>query len=718
MTKAVGAASAVDGGFVVGSDIGGTFTDTVVIDQSGRVRRHKAPSTPGNLVDGVLATFALAATSEGLTREAFIRRIRLFCHGTTVATNGLLERRGAKTAVLQTAGFRDTLTIMRGYKGFDLDEAVLKDWRHLTKRYSVLDPQLVRELPERIDYAGRVVRPLDEEATRDIIRALIDEGVEAVAVCLLWATANADHERRVGQILAEAAPDLYVSLSCDVLPRVGEYSRTITTGINAFLGLEVRSAISTLETTLRDEGLAQEPLLMQSNGGLASVSDAVHMPVSFLLSGPVGGVVGSQLIAREIGEANVVTTDMGGTSFDVGLIIEGKPLLQPTTSIDSQPVGVPSVAVQTIGAGGGSIARVVDGELYVGPDSAGAVPGPVCYGRGGVEPTVTDADVALGLINPDSFLGGRLSLDREAAEAAIRTRIAEPLGLTLEVAAAGIKRIVDAKMADLVRQATVYRGYDPRTFVLVAFGGAGPVHAAGFGADLGVRRIVVPVTASVHSALGIGASDLVVTREVTRTFMTPPGSTDVAAHVDVSVVNEIVATLEQQATAPLRAQGLSDAQMHVDAFVDMRFRSQIHELTVPLPERPLGAGTFNALPAQFAEIYEKRFGEGSAFVQAGVEMVNWRVVATGIVDRPPLHQQRPVASPAAPVPIRHDRVYERSWIEAAVYDEAALKPGVRIDGPAIIELSDTTIVIGARQISTVDGLLNVMIEQRPDRGAS
>ena len=514
------------GHYLVASDVGGTFTDTVVVDDSGQVRRYKAPTTPGNLVDGVLATFDLAAAELEASREEFIAGIRLFSHGTTVATNGLLQRRGAKTGVLMTEGFGDTPKTMRGMKGFGLEDATFKNWRGLRKQYSIVEQPNVREIGERVDYAGRVVRPLDEEGARAAIRELLDRGVEAIAICLLWCTQHPEHERRLVEIVSEEAPELYVSASSDVLPRIGEYSRMITTAVNAFLGPEVAGVTSSLDSTLRDAGLQHRPLLMQSNGGLAAVAEAARSPVSFLLSGPVGGVVGSRLVAAELDEPNVVTADMGGTSFDVGLVVDGRPLLAPVTFMDNQPISVPSVAVQTIGAGGGSIARVEDGDA-AGRTRAAPAPfrGPPATASGGTEPTVTDADVVLGLVNPDTFLGGRKPLDREAAAAAIRERVAEPLELSVEEAAMGIKRIVDARMADLCRQATIHKGHDPRNFILVAFGGAGPVHAHAFGAGLGVKKIVVPTTASVHSAMGIAASDLVVTHEVTHAFRTPPGST-------------------------------------------------------------------------------------------------------------------------------------------------------------------------------------------------
>lgn len=691
----------------VASDIGGTFTDTVVLGASGEVRRYKAPTTPGNLVDGVLATFDLAAADDGLTRADFIAGIKLFSHGTTVATNGLLQRRGARTGVLLTEGFGDTPTIMRGMKGFGLEESVYKNWRGLQKQYSIVDPVLVREIGERVDYAGRVVRPLDEDGARAAVRELLDAGIEALAICLLWCTQHPEHERRLVEIVREEAPDLYISASSDVLPRIGEYSRLITTAINAFLGPEVASVTRSLDSTLREAGLSHEPFLMQSNGGLASVGKAADAPVAFLLSGPVGGVVGSRLVAEELGEKNVVTADMGGTSFDVGLVVDGRPLLQPTTFMDHQPIAVPSVGVDTIGAGGGSIARIEDGALRVGPTSAGAVPGPACYGRGGTEPTVTDADVVLGLVSPDTFLGGTMALDRAAAEEAVR-KVAEPLGLSIEDAALGIKRIVDSKMADLCRQATIHKGHDPRNFILVAFGGAGPVHAHAFGAGLGVKKVVVPVTASVHSALGIAASDLIITHEVSEGFRTPPGSSGASAFVDASEVNKVIAAVEEVAIAGLVAQGIDRDTIELDYFVDTRFRFQIHELTIELTEYPLTPAGLDQLVERFVETYELRFGEGSAFTEAGIEFVNWRVVATSPAERGALGRKHP--SEAEHAPVRHDRVYFGEWLEAEVYDESALVPGFSLTGPAIFELADTNIVIGPDQPAEVDDYGNVLID--------
>jgi N-methylhydantoinase A len=352
---------------------------------------------------------------------------------------------------------------------------------------------------------------------------------------------------------------------------------------------------------------------------------------------------------------------------------------------------------------------VREGTLAVGPDSAGADPGPACYGRGGTEPTVTDADVALGLINPDNFLGGRIKLDREKAVQAIREKVAEPLGMSVEQAAEGIKTIVDSKMTDLIRSATIHRGYDPREFVLIAFGGAGPVHAHAFGTSLGVKRVVVPVTASVHSAYGILASDLVVTRERSRSFFTPPGSSGGAAYVEAADLNAILQELEDDARATLDEQGPSAADVHVARFVDMRFRFQIHELTVEVPSFPLQPEGVDALVARFIEDYEARFGEGSAFTAAGVEMVTWRVVATGTLHRPDLQPAAQDQNGGARV-VREQKAYlGGEWTTAQVFDEHAIAPGAELEGPAIIELADTTVVVGPEQQASVDAHGNVVI---------
>lgn len=696
--------------FYVSSDVGGTFTDTVVTDDSGRLRRYKASSTPGNIVEGVLETCRLASRDEGIELDEFLKKVRLFSQGTTVATNGLLQRRGAKVGVLQTAGFGDTIFVSRVWKAFGLDEASLKDYRHLVKPAPLVERRLTREVAERVDYQGRVLRPLDEESARTAVRELLEEGAESFVVSLLWCFKHPEHEQRVKEIVREEAPDAFVTASHELLPRINEYERTVTCVVNAFLGPDVAQAANGLRSDLTAAGLRSSPLLMLSNGGVGAVDQVAEEPVSILLSGPVGGVVGSGFVGEQLNEKNVITTDMGGTSFDVGMVVDGQPLIQASTVLANQPISTPSVAIATIGAGGGSIARTKDGLLTVGPESAGAVPGPACYGEGGTEPTVTDADVVLGLIDPNNFLGGRIKLDADLARNAVDEHVAQPLGLTVEDAAAGIKRIVDSQMADLIRSVTVHKGFDPREFVLLAFGGAGPVHAHSYGAELGVKRLIVPVTASVHSAYGILASDIVITRERTQSFFTPPGSEGASAYVKPEETNAILDELERDARDTIAQQGVDPSEFEVQSFVDMRFRFQIHELTVEIPTRPLDAGGLDQLVERFIENYELRFGEGSAFTAAGVEMVTWRVVATGKLDKPAMGGTGSNGHTESSEPTSRKVYLDGTWHDASVYKEAALTVGSEFNGPAIVDLPDTTIVVGTEQIASVDDNRNIILE--------
>jgi N-methylhydantoinase A len=697
-------------GFYVSSDVGGTFTDTVVVDASGVLRRYKAASTPGDVVGGVLATCELAGRAQGMELSELLGKVKLFSQGTTVATNGLLQRRGATVGLLHTAGFGDTLFVSRVWKAFGLEDASLRDYRHLVKPRPLVERRLTRELPERVDYKGSVLRKLDEDATRTAVGELLAEGAEAFVVALLWSFKHPEHERRVKELVLEQAPDAFVTASSDLLPRINDYERTVTATVNAFLGPEVASATVGMRSDLQSRGLPSSPLLMLSNGGVGAVEQVAREPVSILLSGPVGGVVGSRLIGEQLGEPNVITTDMGGTSFDVGMVVDGQPLMQASTVMAHQLVSIPSVAIATIGAGGGSVARADNGLLTVGPESAGAVPGPACYGDGGTQPTVTDADVILGLINPDNFLGGQIKLDPERARKAVGERVAVPLGLSIEAAAEGIQRIVDSRMADLIRSVTIHKGYDPREFVLLAFGGAGPVHAHAYGAELGVKRMVIPVTASVHSAYGILASDLVIAREQTRSFFTPPGSEGASQYVEAGAVNAILDQLERDARETIDAQKLEPSAFETKAFVDMRFRFQIHELTVEIPARPLTAERLDALSERFIESYELRFGEGSAFTAAGVEMVTWRVVTTGKLDKPALARGATRDGAGVPEP-RSRRVYlAGEWRDAEIYDESALRVDGTFRGPAIIELDDTTIVVGIDQVASVDANRNVILD--------
>jgi N-methylhydantoinase A len=696
--------------FFTSSDIGGTFTDTTVLDSGGKLTRYKSSTVPADPVKGVLATFDLAAEERGLSLREFLGKIRLFSHGTTIATNSVLTRQGAKVGVIHTKGFGDTLFIMRAYKSTGLEEAQKKNFRKLVKPVPFVARTMVREVPERVDYNGRPILPLDEEAARGAVRELIAAGAEAIAVSLLWSFKHPQHERRIREIVEEEAPGTFVTLSSDILPRLGEYARSQTAVLNAFLGPKVKTAMMSLDVSMRQSGLPREPLLMRSSGGVMIANKAAEEAVGILLSGPVGGVVGAQLVGEMVGSRNVISADMGGTSFDVGLIVDGRPLIQRETFMERQPLAVPSVTVDTIGAGGGSIAVVERGRLRVGPESAGADPGPVCYGAGGTEPTVTDADVVLGVVNPDNFLGGRMKLKADLARMAIEEKIAKPLGISVEEAASGIKRIIDSRMADLLRQSTVHRGYDPRDFVLVAFGGAGPMHSYSFGRDLGVKSIIVPRTASVLSAHGILLSDLVVTKEIATSIISPPGSDEFSKYMKADDINRIFAELQDRAIAELSSQNVPVEGVSFERYVDMRFRPQIFDLSVDLQTYPLRDKDVDSLVEHFIESYEARFGSGSSFRTAGIDMSAFRLVATSKFNRTEIaktvaennEQMRPSGT---------RQLYEEGkWHAASIYDERAVKAGGTIVGPAIVELDDTTIVVGPSQQAKVDQFLNIIIK--------
>lgn len=693
---------------LVASDIGGTFTDTVTIDEDGTIGRYKAPTVPDDPAQGVLATLELAAGERGEALPDLLGRVSLFAHGTTVATNAMLEGKRAPVGLIQTRGFGDTVPIMRGFKSLGLEEDAVKSFRTLVKQELVVPKRLIGEVTERVDYRGRVVLPLDEDDVRATVRRLLDEGAETFAVSLLWSFKNGDHEARVGEIIAEEAPDALVSLSSALLPRLGEYQRAVTTALNASLRPVVRRAVRSLDGRLREGGMTVEPLLMQSGGGLAPVSEIDAEAASTVMSGPVGGVVACQHYGALTDRRTIVATDMGGTSFEVGLILDGEAHIANSTWVGRHEIGLPSVSVRTVGAGSGSIASVVGGMLRVGPESAGAVPGSACYGRGGTRPTVADADAVLGYLNPDNFLGGRLRLDVEAAREAIRVHVAEPLGMGVEEAAEGIKTIVDNRMADLVRAATIQQGYDPADFTLYAYGGAGPTHAFSYGRELGIDEIVVPLTASVHSAFGVAAAELIATEELSDPILSPPGTVDHAAALDPAGVAARFDRLTQAAVARLRRAGAAPDAIRVGRTVEMRFRAQINELSVPLPDGPVDADTIRALVARFVESYEARFGEGSAFEAAGIEMTTFRVVARSPAAEPTLRTFAPSEDAGAAEGTR--RIFaDGAWQEARVLRHETLAPGRTVDGLAVIEMKDTTVVVGAGQTATVDDRGSIVI---------
>jgi N-methylhydantoinase A len=693
----------------VASDIGGTFTDTVTITAGGRVNRYKAPTVPNDPAAGVLATLELAAADANISVETLLSQITFFAHGTTVATNAMLENKRAKVGLIQTRGFGDTLSIMRGFKSLGLGEAAMKDFRSLVKQEVVVPKPLTIQVTERIDYKGRVIIPLDEEDVRAAVRLLRERGAEVFAISLLWSFKNAIHEKRIGELIEEQFPGALTTLSSDILPRMGEFRRTVTTALNASLRPVLRHAVRSLQRRLAAGGMTCEPLLMQSHGGLARIGDIDRVAASTVMSGPVGGVVACEYFGAVANQPNIVATDMGGTSFEVGLILDGHAHIANSIWVGRQEIALPSVTVRTVGAGSGSLATVEDGLLRVGPESAGAVPGPACYGAGGTLPTVADADLVLGYLNPENFLGGRLRLDVALSRRAIEENVARPLDLSIEQAAEGIKTIIDSRMADLIRQATIEQGYDPTDFVVYAYGGAGPTHAFSYGAELGIKKIVVPVTASVHSAFGVAVSDLMVAEEYSDPIVSPPGTRNYAEVIAPQELNERLKRVTDRARVKLIASGADPASIILTRSVEMRFRFQINVLTIAVQDEDFDGPAIQALVSRFIEFYETRFGEGSAFVAAGIELTTFRAVARAKTTRGLLESWPARSSPEA-VPIQKRNIYSHgSWRSATILRPEHLSAGKRIEGLAVVEMPDTTVVIGAGQFAEVDAQSNLTI---------
>lgn len=704
-----GAAHTQDG-LYIGVDTGGTFTDIVVMDAQGRVYADKAPTTPHALEEGVFAALDTVARVRGESTAEMLAKVVTFGHGTTQATNALIERRGTKTGLITTEGFGDTIIVQR-LMGFTAGVPIERLGEFSNRYYPdpIVPRKLIAEVPERIDQAGRVVLPLDEAAVRERIEMLAAEGVNAYAVCLLWSFRNDAHERRVGELIREIAGDsVYISLSSEINPILGEYERTATTMLNSYLGPTVERYLERLESKLREAGMRGRFSVLNSVGGVMGAREAAERAVLLLGSGPTGGVLGSYHLAKKLGHENIITSDMGGTSFDVGLVVGGKPVVKAVTEIAKYHVATPMVDITAIGAGGGSIAEIVNGKLRVGPESAGAFPGPVCYMRGGERVTVTDADVVLGVIDPDNFLGGRMQIDREAAERAIRTLIAEPLGISVVEAAAGIRHIVDSRMADTLRELTVGRGHDPRDFVLYAYGGAGPMHCAGFGAELGVQAILVPATSMAHSAYGALSADIHHTVERSKGFRSRPGSETPWEAFDAAEFQRIFDALEQEALEKLRKDDVPAEDAALTRAVDMRYRSQTHELIIPVNEDLEGPDSVRRLVELFEKTYEETYGEGSGFREAGIEITTFRVAGIGRTTKPSFQEIEP--ADVADRPSR--RVYDvraQAWHDVPVLDWEGMRPEVALPGPAIIEHPATTVYVASQQEVRMDSFGNLII---------
>jgi N-methylhydantoinase A len=693
--------------FVIGIDTGGTFTDGFLADQAGRSLAAKSPSTPPDFSVGFLDVLEELARGLNTSSRELLADTLYIVHGTTSTLNAVVTGDVAKVGFLTTRGHVDSILIMNQegrYAG--LDPAEIQNMPRTNKPPPLVPRERILEITERVDYKGSVVVPLDEASVRRAVRKLLERHVEAIAISFLWSFQNPSHERRARQIVREEAPDLYVAISSEVSPRIREYSRSATTIISTQVGPVLQNYLVPLERALRERGFKGSLLIMQGSGGCVRASDAPAHAVSTLGSVLTGGVVGCMRFAEALGHRNIISTDIGGTTFLVGLVIDNKPVTTTRTILHQHQINTPMVDVHTIGAGGGAVAWLDQGHnLRVGPRSAGARPGPACYGEGGTQPTVTDADLVLGILNPDNFLGGRKKLDRTLAEAALREHIAQPLGLTVDDAAAAIYSIQNAQTADLVRKVVVGTGRDPRDFVLYSFGGAGPVHCAGYCAELGVGEIIIPLgsTAAVFSAYGLAASDIVLTAEASRPENFP---------ADPERVSAIYAQLEDELRQRMQEQGLQFAGAVVfQREADIRYTLQLTEVATPVPNSQLTVSVMEQVGRDFERLYEDLYGKGSGFADAGMQLITYRVRATGALPiRPKLQELPPTRQSLRPVGTRKVFLDVRHrWQEAAIYDARTLPIAAIITGPAVVEAPTTTVAIPEGCTATVDRFGNLSL---------
>tara|TARA_Y100000588_G_scaffold136062_1_gene149644 strand:+ start:2143 stop:4254 length:2112 start_codon:yes stop_codon:yes gene_type:complete len=691
--------------YLCGIDIGGTFTDCVIVDGAGAVTTAKAPSTPHDFARGVQDALKAASGKLDLELDELCSEITMLSHGTTVGTNAIIQKRGAKVGLITTRGHNDVIHIMRGSRGLTGNEIrLVVHIPESQKPDPIIPKRLIEGVSERVDCFGKVIVKLNEEEAEAAIRRLLEKDVEAIAVCFLWSFLAPQHEARVKEMIADIAPNMFVTTSHELVPKWGEYERTAAVALNAYIGPLTTGYIAGVASDVEGLGYHQPLQITQCAGGTISVNRAMSAPLLTLDSGPVAGVTGSQYAGGLMGYDNIITTDMGGTSFDVGIIHDGKPAFSYTSLVHQYAYYLSKVDIQTIGAGGGSKAWIdeTSGMLRVGPESAGAAPGPACYGRGGDIATVTDADLLLGYLDAENFAGGSLTLDRAAAEAAIK-KIADPLGLSQLEAAAGIVKIAEFQMADLIRKVTIQKGFDPRDFVLFAFGGAGPVHAGVFAKELGVSKVIVPQreTASVWCAFGAAAADVLHVHERVNMMRSP---------FDVVELNNVLGELENRAKAELTADEILPERQHLRFALDMRHKGQINEVEVEISGSSLAEVDLPKLRDAFVGQYERQYGQGASLPGARLEIVTFRCRAAADTAKPRLTRADKMTATIDGAALRPARLvfwteYSET-IDTQVFNGEKLAPGNGVSGPAIVETADTTVVLHPEQTLAVDAFGN------------
>lgn len=683
--------------YSLGVDAGGTFTDTILVE--GDMETTVAVKTPttADLVSGIADGIERACRQAGID----ISEIDTVSHGHTIAVNTIIEESGARTALVTTEGFRDVLELAEGFRGASLlyNPCGEHDRPLIPRRHRF-------EVTERLDHTGAVVTPLDREDVSDVLDRIEENDIESVAICFLHSYRDGHHERVVADAIEERLPDVDVSRSSEVSPEIREYPRTATTAVDAYVKPRVTRYLSELTHELEAMGLTSVLNVMKSDGGVARPNVATERPITQTISGPVAGITAARFVGDAIGLDDMITFDMGGTSCDAGIIVDGVPEETPHREVGGMKINGPFTDLNTVGAGGGSIAWVNDvGALRVGPISAGAAPGPACYGRGGSDPTVTDADLVLGILNPDNFADGQFDLDPSAAREALES-IADPLGMGVSDVALAIREVVDNKMATAVRTVSVEQAHDPRDFTLVGFGGAGPMHACRVARDLDIETVVVPSHAGLTSAMGLLFADI--KHDYTRSLL------ENSATVDRAAVDDVIDEMILKGKSDLESEDVPPDDRSFAVSFDVRYEGQSHNLNVPLDGVHLRNDRLEGLLDAFEEEHEETYG----FVDdsAGIELVNVRVTATGDLATPELREETTGGSVAdARRGTREVIVDRQSRADVPYYDWTAIGTGKRIDGPAIVEMDNSTIWIPPEFDARTDRYRNVIATWRAER---
>jgi N-methylhydantoinase A len=683
-------------GYRVGVDVGGTFTDLLCVTPDGEVVVDKTPTTADDQSTGVMDGLAQLADGFGLALRDFCGRLEVVVHGTTTGDNTMIEMNGANVGLLVTEGHRDEIELRRCHKE-QIWDPVHPAPQPIARRRARIP------IPERMNAQGEAILPLDEEAVRRGVHRLRKLGCHSIAVMYLFSFVNPAHERRTAEIIREEFPDVeHITLSHEVMPRGPEFERVSTTLVNAYIAPRIARYIARLEEKLRHAGYGGPLLVMQSTGGVMPPDYVARRAVSVLASGPTGGVMGAAYTAGLAGISDFVTMDMGGTSYDLCLVRHGRPEIKTDWNWRYRYyIGLPMVDVQSVGAGGGSIARVRQGALLVGPESAGATPGPVCYGRGGSRPTVTDADAVLGYLPVDGFAGGRMTLDVEAAGEAIEREVAAPLGLDRTAAAWGIRRIVDANMANATRKALAGHGADPRDLAMISFGGNGAVHAVSIARELGMGRVVVPRTAPAFSALGVLVADYVV--DMVKSYVTP------LSQVDVTRLRALMSEVTDDVRKELEPTGLAATDITETLSVQMCYPGQNFDMSVPVPEgTAIDEPGLLDLAARFHDQHEAERGFSFRNQQPLVRGV--RLEARGRTPKPAsLASEGTVHDAAQARKGRRRAWFDGAWVDTPVYDGPRLAAGTTIDGPALVEEPFTVLVVPPGAQATLDGSGNFVV---------